>query len=51
MVFLNKRIQVICNELKREAVRQSVPVTGLQAKKGFSAPGGRGGRPVALRPL
>ncbi len=35
MVFLNKRIQVICNELKREAVRQSVPVTGLQAKKGF----------------
>ncbi len=35
MVFLNKRIQVICNELKREAVRQSVPVTGLQVKKGF----------------
>lgn len=35
MMYLDKRIQVICNELKREAIRQTVPVAGLCMKRGF----------------
>ena len=35
MVFLDKRIQVICNELKKEAVRQRITVQGVQMKKGL----------------
>ncbi len=35
MMFLDKRIQGICNELKNEAVRQTQKVDGIRVKKGF----------------
>ncbi len=34
MYFLDKRIQVICNELKKLSVAQNVPVESFQYKKG-----------------
>ena len=34
MEFLDKRIQVICDELKRLSVRQRVPITSWQIKPG-----------------
>lgn len=34
MFFLDKRIKGICNELKKEAVRQRLPLSGWQYKKG-----------------
>ena len=34
MFFLDKRIQVICDELKRLSVRQRVPIDGWRMKKG-----------------
>ena len=35
MHFLDKRIQVICDQLKRQAVFKSEPATGLFCKKGY----------------
>ena len=32
MVFLDKRINVICDEMKKYAVRQRVPVEGIYYK-------------------
>ncbi len=34
MYFLDKRIQVICNELKKLSVAQNLPVEAFQYKKG-----------------
>ena len=34
MEFLDKRVQVICDELKREAVRQQLPIRDWRYKKG-----------------
>ncbi|MBQ8161739.1 MAG: alpha-mannosidase [Clostridia bacterium] len=35
MFFLDKRAQVICDELKKEAVRQHIPLTDWEYKEGF----------------